>query len=273
MVRVEAPPSQKSDVRKSKFSMRMLAPYLAAVALVLPLCAPEVWSGFRLALSDKFLSAIAFTEQPLSVRTPGGEWAIGLALVWFGLAYWRRNATWWQAALVVLGGTAALLRTGNAWLDGLALIAPLGAQLAGLRPRLAVLAGAAAIGVLVAAFTLWSTRSPALPAAAVQAVQAAGGTGTVFTDWRWAPALQGQVNEKVLAAGGLGSESPEFWANYVRITLDYERWNNALRDLHVDVLAFPTDDAEFVDDVRASSDWHVVYDADNVLVASHLGQP
>jgi hypothetical protein len=271
MVRVEAPPRHASDVQQPGFSGRTLAAYLAAAALVLPLFAPEIWSGFRLALSDTFLSAIAVTEQPLSVRTPGGQWAIGLALVWFGLAYWRRSASWWQAALVVLGGTAALLRTGNAWLDGLALIAPLGAQLVGLRLHRLALAGAATIGVLVALFSLWTTRPPDMPRPAVEAVQAAGGTQNVFTDWRWAPQLQGNVDQHVLASGGLGSESRDFWENYVRITLDHERWNDELRELNVDVLAIPAEDAGLADQVRSSSDWRVAYDASNVLVATRTG--
>jgi hypothetical protein len=271
MVRVEAPPRPQSDVQTTRFSTRTLVAYLVVAALVLPLFAPEIWTGFRIALSDTYLSAIAISEQPLSVRAPGGQWAIGLALVWFCLAYWRRSATRWQAALVVLGGTAALLRTGNAWLDGLALIAPLGTQLAGLRLRWPLLAGTAAIGVLVAIFLAWTTRPPALPQAAVQAVQSAGGAENVFTDWRWAPRLQSQVNQNALASGGLGSESKEFWANYVHISLDYERWDDELRDMHVDVVAVPMDDdAGLVAQLRTSSDWHVVYDAGDVLVASRV---
>src|SRR3981081_1654628 len=74
-----------------------------ALAAVLPLLAPEVWTGFRLAFSDPFLSVIAQTEQPLSVRSPGGVWAMALAVGWFGLAYWQRglrcgNQSWWYWA-------------------------------------------------------------------------------------------------------------------------------------------------------------------------------
>src|SRR5437016_6084264 len=62
-----------------------------AVLSVLPLLVPELWVGFRVGLFDTALAVIAPTEQPLSVRSPAGPWAIGLAVVWFGLAYWRRK--------------------------------------------------------------------------------------------------------------------------------------------------------------------------------------
>src|SRR5262249_15260391 len=95
---------------------------IVAVCAALPLFAPEVWSGFRLAQSDTALSVIAATEQPLSVRSPGGLWAMLLALAWFGLAYWQRHVTWWEAVLIVVGGSVALARLGNAWLFGLAMM-------------------------------------------------------------------------------------------------------------------------------------------------------
>ena len=131
--------------------------YVVAAVLVLPLFAPEVWSGFRLALPNDVLAIVAPTEQPLSVRSPGGEWAVGLALVWFAVAYWRRNASWWQGALVVLGTTAALVRAGNLWLDGVLLIAPLGRQLSCLRMRTPLLGIVAAAGLSVSAATAWSS--------------------------------------------------------------------------------------------------------------------
>src|SRR5882762_7989643 len=77
-----------------------------AVMAVLPLLVPELWVGFRVGLFDTALAVIASTEQPLSVRSPGGPWAIALALAWFGLAYWRRTFAWWEVALVVIGGVA-----------------------------------------------------------------------------------------------------------------------------------------------------------------------
>src|SRR6266851_3757328 len=66
------------------------APLVTAMTAVLPLFAPEIWSGFRIAQSEAVLSVIAAAEQPLSVRSPGGLWAMLLALAWFALAYWHR---------------------------------------------------------------------------------------------------------------------------------------------------------------------------------------
>src|SRR6266702_6559345 len=127
----------------------VVRPYLLATCAVLPLLAPEVWTGFRLAFSDPCLSVIAPTEQPLSVRSPGGIWAMGLALAWFGLAYWRRDFKLWEAALVLLGGGAALARMGNTWLDGAALVLPLARQVALLKLPPIVLSGAAATCLVV----------------------------------------------------------------------------------------------------------------------------
>lgn len=242
-------------------------PYLATLALVLPLVAAQVWTGLRAGLSDYVLGTIAASEQPLSVRSPGGEWAIGLALAWFALAYWQRRVRWWEAALVVLGATAALLRAGNAWLFALALIAPLGAQLSCVRVRPIVLLAAAAAGLVYAAAIVWTTRPPALPRSAVGAAQATRGDGTVFSDWRWAPQLQSRLDRRVLAADGLGSESAAFWLDYLRITRDYEQWPAELRELNASVLVLNPDSADLVSQVRASSEWHVVYDAGDALVA------
>src|SRR5207245_8244732 len=54
------------DVRHSFVQAWMvMRPYIIAILAGLPLLAPEVWSGFRLAQSDSVLSVIAATEQPL----------------------------------------------------------------------------------------------------------------------------------------------------------------------------------------------------------------
>ena len=243
--------------------------YGVAAAVVMPLFAIEVWSGFRLALPNDVLAIFAPTEQPLSVRSPGGQWAAGVALLWLVIAYWRRNATWWEGALVVLGTTAALIRTGNLWLDGLLLIAPLGRQLSSLRVRIPFLVVAAATGLIVTAATAWSTRPPELPPAAIAAAQSAH--GTVFADWQWAPELQRHVESRVLAANGLASESPGFWNDYVRITHDFEQWPDQLRALDVDLVVIDTDLPGFSDDIRSSPDWRVLYDADHALVAQRVG--
>jgi hypothetical protein len=224
----------------------------------------------RIGLSDSVLSAIATSEQPLSVRSPAGLWAAALAVLWFALAYWRRDAPPWQAALVALGATAALLRTGNAWIDGVLLIAPLGAQLSSLRLRPIILGPIAAAGLLVAGQTLWTTRPPALPQTAIEAAQAGSGNGTVFADWRWAGQLQQQLAEPVLASGGLASESTDFWLDYVRITQDHERWSTELRDLNADLVVLSSDQRPVVERVRASSQWHVLYDGADAFVAERV---
>src|SRR3979411_1502921 len=86
-----------------------------AILAVLPLLVPELWVGFRVGIFDTALGVIAPTEQPLSVRSPGGLWAVGLALTWFGLAYWRRKFAPWEVVLVLIGGVAILARLGNSW--------------------------------------------------------------------------------------------------------------------------------------------------------------
>jgi hypothetical protein len=245
------------------------AAWVAAVCAVLPLIGAEVWSGFRLALPDPVLGAIAPGEQPLSVRSVGGVWAMLLALVWFGLAYWRRDLRWWEVSLVILGTAAALIRTGNAWLEALALIAPLARQSGLLAPPRWILASAAAISLVVAGVSVYVTRPPALPGPALAAAAAANPSGgTVFADWRWAPQLQRELaNQKVLAAGGLASESPEFWLNYVRIVEDYEQWPSELQAMQVNLLVLNSQDPALADQVRASPDWQVLYDTDNAFVA------
>ena len=100
--------------------------YVVAALATSPLLVPEVWGGFRLGLSDVARGVIAATEQPLSARSPGGVWAMALALAWFALAYWHRRVTLWEAGLVLIGGAAALARLGNAWLYAIALVVPLG---------------------------------------------------------------------------------------------------------------------------------------------------
>src|SRR5579859_2735515 len=262
---VLAPTRAELQPRAGRVRLITLLAYLAAAALVLPLFAPEVWSGFRLARPDDVLAIFAPTEQPLSVRSPGGQWAAGLALAWLALAYWRRNTTWWEGGLVVLGTTIALVRTGNLWLDALLLVAPLGRQLADLRLRREPLGAAAAVGLLVAGVTLWTVRPPALPAGALQAAQSAH--GTVFADWRWAAEVQRHVDGHVLGADGLASESPSFWTDYARVTHDFEQWPAELRALDVDVVVINTDLPGLPDDLRSSPDWRVLYDADHALVA------
>jgi hypothetical protein len=268
-----------------------VAPYVLAACAVLPLLAPEVWAGWRLGVSDPVLGVLSAAEQPLSVRSPGGLWAIGLALAWFGLAYWRRQFAWWEAALVLLGGAAALARVGNAWVDAAAMVLPLARQMPMTGARAAasasgavrgrefgfkagVFAGVAAVGVCAAVLTLLATRPPELPAAATQTVQSVDARGNVLADWRWAPALQHQLGSTraVLASGGLVSEPTDFWLDYLRITQGHERWADLLTQMNVDVLVLESSDQErqVAEFVRASPDWRVIYDSEGALVAQRV---
>jgi hypothetical protein len=244
--------------------------YIVAILAGLPLLAPEVWSGFRLAQSDVVLSVIAPTEQPLSVRSPGGVWAMLLALAWFGLAYRYRRVAVWEAALVVIGGAAVLARLGNAWLYAAAMVPPLARQLAIARPGLRAEVGAGIVSLTVAAATLAITRPPDLALGARAAAAASPPKqGAVLADWRWAGQLQHDLGagSHVLAAGGLGSESSDFWLDYVRLIQGHERWPEELQQLNVDLLVLNSEQRPIANLVRTSTDWHVVYDADNALVA------
>jgi hypothetical protein len=247
-----------------------LAAYAAAICLVLPLFALVVGNGFRLALTDEVLSVIAATEQPLSVRSTDGAWALLLALAWFGLAYWQRRMTLWEAALVVLGGAAILARLGNAWLFGMAMVVPLGRQLSLFPARRQLLIVLAGLGLVVSAYTLVVTRPPALPAAAERAALAST-NGAVFADWRWAPGLQRDGRSRVLAAGGLVSEPPDFWVDYVRIIQGHERWAEALKRFDANLVVLDTTySGPAADLVRTSADWRVTFDGDGALVAERV---
>jgi hypothetical protein len=139
--------------------MGRYVPYLAALCAVLPLIGAEVWTGYRIGLADPVLAVLSPTEQALSVRSPGGQWAMLLTLVWFALAYWRRSVRWWEIALVAVGGAAALVRVGNAWVDAVALVIPLGRQVSILHVRAWLLGSAAA------ASRMWRRRWSATLAA------------------------------------------------------------------------------------------------------------
>jgi hypothetical protein len=245
-----------------------MRPYVVAILAGLPLLAPEVWSGFRLGQSDAVLSVIAATEQPLSVRSPGGVWAMLLALAWFALAYWHRRVTLWEPALVLIGGAAVVARLGNAWLYAAAMVVPLARQLAIAGTSLRIEIGVGLLSLAVAAATLLTTRPPDLSSAARAAAATSAKPGAVLADWRWAGQLQRDLGpRRVLAAGGLASESSDFWTDYVRIIQGHERWADELRQRNVDVLVLDAELRPITELVRTSADWHVVYDADNALVA------
>jgi hypothetical protein len=249
----------------------VLNAFLLAILAVLPLLIPELWVGFRLGLTDTALAVIAPTEQPLSVRSPVGPWAIGLALAWFGLAYWQRKFAWWEAALVFIGGVAALARLGNAWLDAAALVVPLARQLALSNLRPVILAGAAALSVVSVATTVAMTRPSELPAAAAQTALAATGRGNVLADWRWAADVRKGVggSRRVWAANGLHSESENFWLDYLRVAQAHARWADILRQRDVDVAVLDAAGQQLkaAELIRASADWRVTFDSGGVLVA------
>jgi hypothetical protein len=232
---------------------------------------PELWVGLRLAMADTALGVIAPTEQPLSVRSPGGPWAIGLAMAWFALAYRRRDFAWWEAVLVVIGGIAALARLGNAWLDAAALVVPLARQLTATRLSPVVLTGLAALCVAATAVTLVMTRPPELPAAAVQVALATTGRGSVLADWRWAGEVQKGVGgtRRVWASNGLNSESQDFWLDYLRVAQGHAQWANILRQMNVDLVVLDAAGQQLkaTEIIRAEADWHVIFDANGVLVA------
>jgi hypothetical protein len=266
-----------------------VAPYAVAVVAVLPLLVPEVWSGFRLAASDPLLSVIAPTEQPLSVRSPGGLWAIGLVLLWFSLAYRQRRVSAWETGLVLAGGAAALIRLGNAWLDAAALVLPLAHQLRLANPPAArppgppalntrrMLLGVAVVASLVAfGVSTVGSLPPALPAPAVAALVAPPAQGTVLADWRWAAEVQQRLGptHTVLASAGLASESPGFWLNYLQVAQGHARWAADLRQLQVNLVVLESTDQQHAaaELVRTSPDWHVLFDAGGALIAERIQQ-
>jgi hypothetical protein len=245
-----------------------------AVLAVLPLLVPELWVGFRVGTSDGVLSVIAPTEQPLSVRSPGGPWVVTLALAWFGLAYWQRKFALWEAALVLIGGVAALVRVGNTWVDAAAIVVPLARQLSTANLRPVGLAGLATVCLMVGFVTLAISRPPDLPLAASQAALSAAPRGKAMADWRWAGELQRRAgaSRQVWAAGGLGSESTDFWLDYLRVAQGHARWAAVLSQLNVDLVVLDAADQQrqVADLVRTSSDWRVTFDANGVLVAERV---
>ena len=237
-----------------------------AVCAVLPLLTPLLWSGLRISLAPNTVLTTVdpMFEAPLSVRSPLGVWLLLVILTWFALAYRMRQAVWWEMALITAGAGLALPRVGNAWLAGLMLVVPLARQLALLPhgPRMAIGAVCVSVAIVVGVML----RPPQLPPAAVQAI--APKTGTVYVDWRWAHALQAS-DRTVLTAGGLTSESKEFWLDYLRVAQGHERWAAILRTHQVSVLVLDARDRQRMaaDLVRQSAEWQVAYDDGAVLVA------
>jgi YD repeat-containing protein len=225
---------------------------LLAGLFAFPLLLPNVWTGFSVALSDPVLAAVSPVEAPLSIRSTGAVWAAGVLLVWFALAHRSRRVVWWEAALVLLGAAAALVRAGNLWLFGLAMLVPLARQLA---PNgwLGAVIGAACLTVAIA--TLVVTRPPAPPIGF-----ALNSEGAILADYRWAAALHAP------GAGGLRSEPDTFWLDYLRVVNAHERWTEILRTYNVTTLAIDAN-APLASELRPSAAWRIAYDANGALVA------
>jgi hypothetical protein len=256
---------------------RSTSAWLVAVCAVLPLAAPLVWTSPRLALQTDFVLAAVdpLLEAPFSVRSPIGLYALVLTLVWFALAYRARRAAWWEMGLVALGGAAVLVRVGNVWLEALALVVPLSRQLSPLALRRWQLAALGLAGAAAAVAVVLISRPPVMPAAATVAAVQASAAGRVLVSWRWAPELQRRAGSErlVLAASGLSSESTDFWLDYLRVAQAHERWAEILRAYDVGVVVFDARDRErsAAELIRGSSDWRVLFDDGQVLVAERAG--
>ncbi len=260
-------------------SPRRLGPFVLATCLVLPLLAANMWTGYRVGLPDAVLGFVTASEQPLSIREPGAWWAAGVVLLWCGLAYSRRApVVWWAALLVALGAVASLLRTGNLWLLGVALIVPLGRQLSALEvrgrsgSRLAA-PGVGALSIGAALLLALIARPSSAPPEAIAAARQAPPAATVLADWRWAGDLQRQLGDQrhVLAAGGLLAEPGSFWIDYLRIARGYEHAEDVLNTYGVSVVVLDSRDqaAQGAQLIRDSADWRTIFDASGALVAQH----
>jgi hypothetical protein len=269
--------------------LTLLGARVLAVCLVLPLLAVNAWIGYRIGLPDTVLGLVSPSEQPLSIRDPGAVWAAGVLLLWFGLVYWRgMSVAWWEALLVFVGATAAMLRAGNLWLLGLAMVIPLARQLSTVWsnpatpadtaksaapapiPRWTMpVAATAAIAIAVALALL--TRPVAAPPRAIAAALQAPPDATILADWRWAADLQRRLGDDrhVLAAGGLLSEPASFWIDYLRVAHGYEHTDDVLSAYDVRLVFLDSGDqaALGAQVIRDSADWHVSFDADGALVA------
>ncbi|GAC1322923.1 MAG: hypothetical protein NVSMB2_20410 [Chloroflexota bacterium] len=240
----------------------------------MPLLAADIPSGFRLGLTDTARAVLSSAEQPLSAHSLVGNWALIVAAVWFVL--WLRGGRWWGAIVVTLAGATLLARTGNAWLSGLLMLAPLATHLhrAPWRWTPVVIGATVLVGLGVSAGLAFSERPRPMPASASAAARQTRPGGSVLTHWAWAPELQSDLGtaRPVLAARGLFGESDEFWLDYLRVAQGHERWSSIVNDWHVDTLVLDAanQEAKAAALVRASPDWWVVFDADGTLVAERV---
>jgi hypothetical protein len=217
------------------------------------------------------LGLLLEAERPLTVRSLSGTWAVVSAAIWFVLAYRSRRVAPWELALVLGGGTLALVRLGNVWVFALALAPALARQIAFARFR-GLMALALAVGLVAASFAaVVQTRPPMLPASASQVAQAAPSGGPVFTTLNWATPLQDSVGGQrpVLGAGDPWVAPTDYWSDYQKISLGHEQWARLLDSHGVGLVVLDAADTQqrLARFVRASPEWHVLFDADGVLVA------
>jgi hypothetical protein len=234
-----------------------------AIAIVLPLIVPLVWSGFRLAfLPDSVLAALSSTEAPWSIRDPLGVWALLLVLTWFGLAYRARSARWWELPLVLLAATVMLPRMGNGWLTALLLVLPLRRQVGLPSHGRTLIAAAVGCAIVAAALTIASRPAP-LPQAAPSSA-----AGAVFADHQWASELQRRLPARVVLGGrGLAGESTDYWLDYLRVVQGHERWATILRDHGVRAVILAPDARAAIALLRVTPEWRVLQDDDSGFVA------
>lgn len=252
----------------------LVSAWLVSAALVFPLIAAEAPSGFRLGVTDIARAVLSSAEQPLSARSLVGDWVLALVAAWFVL--WLRGGRWWEATVVAIAGAIVLARTGNAWLTGILLVAPLAIELR----RLAwtckpLVVGVAVVGsVLISLGLILVERPRPIAAAALAAARQAPTSGSTLAHWAWAPELQSDFGRArpVLAAGGLSGESEEFWIDYLRVAQGHERWATILTEWNVNLVVLDAANQEHKAAalVRESADWQVVYDAEGTLIAERV---
>jgi hypothetical protein len=244
---------------------------LAAFA-VLPMLAPLLGTDLHVALQPYTPAAAAHPlEQPLSVRSVSGVFALLAVAGWLALASRSRNVSWWEAGLVLLGGALALVRLGNVWVLALALVLAIGRQLTLARLRTRDLA--AGIGVLVCATLAVGVygRPEPVPASALRALSDAPAANAVLSFQPWARELARTANGRaVLGARDAWDLDPSFWLDYERASGGHRTWPAILEryDVGTLVLESRTTQAELATLVRESPEWRVLFDSGDALVAT-----
>lgn len=256
--------------RRVAFAIALVPPALALLA-VAPMVLPLWWTGFRLAWQPHpTLGALLEAERPLTVRPFAGAWAVLAAAAWFGLAYRHRRIAWWEVVLFLSGAVLALVRLGNVWLFGLALV-PLFARRLALA-RIPPLQAAAVAAALLAAsgWALLATRPPPLPPVAVRAARSSTASGSMLAALAWATPLQQALGDvPVLGAGDPWQAPPEYWPDFQKISLGHVSWLALLDRYGVDVVVLDAAGTQrrAAELMRKQPGWQVLADADGALVA------